>query len=892
MKLEIITGDITKTRCDAIVCPVNPNLEWTGESGYAIRKAIGSAYLKPSQGLEVGRCIVTSGYHLPCKSIIHTVVPHARPYPVSSFHNADTVYTPSRLSFSKCYKNAIERALSEKYRTIAFPLLGTWDYDIPEDAALDIASSAIQELINENNRDIKVMLVLTDEQKLALEAKENSGKHVAVSNEELIEEVLPLDKRWISLCKVNKPDRNRDTWLLRLADAVEGSLAAPAFDENKEQIFDNRRLIFREDGPGSPDYIGFWEWKERKSASGRWWSDSTYMEETKPIEIVVLDKCSSVEQIADTLKTGLHIPAYLSGSILFAVRKYSSFVGLLCELSDFNVRPGKYPWAILKDSVHMLSYYELNDTDIFTWSDRKIYRHISLAEPKKRFPIHIPIQMIKQLFLQRMTWPAFKTQGITKGDWQKIKQFFSEIPDQTILETLSQTYGMSPQEAQDCVDAFLQTIEAHIDVEDMDSSLIAQMLDHHEGLKQKTEAVAQEKWQEDHQAEVEQARAEIADMRNAAEQEVAAAKQQLADIEKSVADANAKHSGIQEEITVSQGKLDQLLADIEQYETLGNDAMEAVRKKIADAQKDMAGFIADLSVVLPQTQTKPSGLSITPWKYETAPEADLDDEELDVSETWKEEYAQICGNISGAFGVNNELCEMFGAFLYATYIHNEPVLVAGPGGRELANVLSKSIFATDSGHVVLGNEYDVDILDGVQKHGEPIVAIHNMFNKGWADTLPQTFSNSGKHIIWSAPYAEDIIIEPKGLFNYALPLLSECFIENMPKNDAEPENRVWAAQRSTKFKAYAPGKKLPLRLASWKRLKLSKLLMNRMECILSDVKRLVERESSYKDIEVLLGLLPLAVLTGKTDILGDLLESEKGLSSAVRAEVLRYIEEE
>lgn len=43
---------------------------------------------------------------------------------------------------------------------------------------------------------------------------------------------------------------------------------------------------------------------------------------------------------------------------------------------------------------------------------------------------------------------------------------------------------------------------------------------------------------------------------------------------------------------------------------------------------------------------------------------------------------------------------------------------------------------------------------------------------------------------------------------------------------------------------------------------------------------------------MLLGVLPLAVLTGKTDILGDLLENEKGISSAVRAEVLRYIEEE
>ena len=41
-----------------------------------------------------------------------------------------------------------------------------------------------------------------------------------------------------------------------------------------------------------------------------------------------------------------------------------------------------------------------------------------------------------------------------------------------------------------------------------------------------------------------------------------------------------------------------------------------------------------------------------------------------------------------------------------------------------------------------------------------------------------------------------------------------------------------------------------------------------------------------------MGLLPLCVVTGRIDILRDVIESENGISSAVKAEAARYFEEE
>ena len=48
---------------------------------------------------------------------------------------------------------------------------------------------------------------------------------------------------------------------------------------------------------------------------------------------------------------------------------------------------------------------------------------------------------------------------------------------------------------------------------------------------------------------------------------------------------------------------------------------------------------------------------------------------------------------------------MLAAFLYATHINNIPLLIAGPLGRDIAESLSVSLYATEAGKLTLGNEY-------------------------------------------------------------------------------------------------------------------------------------------------------------------------------------------
>ena len=177
-------------------------------------------------------------------------------------------------------------------------------------------------------------------------------------------------------------------------------------------------------------------------------------------------------------------------------------------------------------------------------------------------------------------------------------------------------------------------------------------------------------------------------------------------------------------------------------------------------------------------------------------------------------------------------------------------------------------------------------MERISEADDSIVSVQNMFGKGWTDALPQKFTRLKKQIIWAHPYVEDMLIEPKGLYNYMLPVLSECFIGSLPALE------TWPSKRAEKFQPYVSEEKQSLRISAFKRLGLSKLLLGQLTRVLSDAKCILENPAKDKDLELLFGVLPLCVLTGRLDVLKDVIEGESGISSSVKAEVSRYVEEE
>lgn len=150
-KIEIIQGDITRIKADAIVNAANNSLLGGGGVDGAIHRAAGSELLaecKTLGGCPTGEARITKGYKLPAKYVIHTVGP------IYSGSVKDSTL------LAQCYKNSFKLAAEKNVKTIAFPAISCGIYGYPIEDACKIALNITCNYLKENSFLEKVIFVL------------------------------------------------------------------------------------------------------------------------------------------------------------------------------------------------------------------------------------------------------------------------------------------------------------------------------------------------------------------------------------------------------------------------------------------------------------------------------------------------------------------------------------------------------------------------------------------------------------------------------------------------------------------------------------------------------------------------------------------------------------
>lgn len=156
MSLEIMRGDITKLKVDAIVNTSNNLLCDDGginSVNAAIYRGAGHKLRDACHrlnGCDIGEAKVTNGFRLPCRYVIHTVGPVW----------TDGKHGEEELLVS-CYNKSLDIALERKCCTVAFPVISSGTGGYPKEDALQIAKYTIQNWLK-NHDNMRIYLILYD----------------------------------------------------------------------------------------------------------------------------------------------------------------------------------------------------------------------------------------------------------------------------------------------------------------------------------------------------------------------------------------------------------------------------------------------------------------------------------------------------------------------------------------------------------------------------------------------------------------------------------------------------------------------------------------------------------------------------------------------------------
>ena len=151
MPFQIVRNNIVNMSVDALVNAANSRLQMGSGVCGAIFDAAGYEPLSRAcaaiGGCPTGSAVITPGFKLPAKYIVHAVGP--------IWYGGDR---GEEAALRGCYRTALELARDNGCSSIAFPLISAGIYGYPKEEARRVAEETIREFLTEH--DMTVYLVL------------------------------------------------------------------------------------------------------------------------------------------------------------------------------------------------------------------------------------------------------------------------------------------------------------------------------------------------------------------------------------------------------------------------------------------------------------------------------------------------------------------------------------------------------------------------------------------------------------------------------------------------------------------------------------------------------------------------------------------------------------
>ena len=221
-------------------------------------------------------------------------------------------------------------------------------------------------------------------------------------------------------------------------------------------------------------------------------------------------------------------------------------------------------------------------------------------------------------------------------------------------------------------------------------------------------------------------------------------------------------------------------------------------------------------------------------------------------------------------GVSENYAEGLAKYLIAAYMHKQPLILVGPNSLDIIEAFAAAVCHQTYACLTCDDNYSEQVHNLLGAHQERLVVLHNLISSAYIGHLEEILSHKDLFFIATHPYTEDLQVEPKSLYGFMLPIFTEFLVSESAfgmytgismNNEASlfKLSELEDDYAVSKLNSFAP----------------SPLVLNKVNTLFARMADLMEEDEDdfgYKDIEVVLALLPLAYAQMKINKLEDAIE--------------------
>lgn len=713
--------------------------------------------------------------------------------------------------------------------------------------------------------------------KMLKEANDSNQKLRAQISERKSKEIVPenpfvsnIQEQHISLCRVKNNGYGKK-YLIRLADVISNEIVI-FVPIAQERLFNNRDRLFFKNGPSEDGAYAVWDWSTIENPNNPEIDivKSYHNSSCQPIQVCTCNNCESFDELLELIKNGTQL-LIVSKRILFICSNDNDTVdAILCSESELQ-SIGNNAVRLKKDVMYVKSY-KVRASDVLFLGEEKaaFYKYVNMPIKGVLISVYSPLEMTKQILLKRFNWNFGKAAGIGKKEWQTFHSLLDTILTDDLYNEIMDNCMCSHDEAQQYITELIQNSELLVKGEDIESKVLASIIECNPELLEKSKSLVSDEWH--------------AEQRKMIESEM----QKLTDI-------SNKHKTISNEIITLRQEKSQIVSEIndgkaylEKREKIAAEVEKGISDKIKAARENAAEFISEMAFIAP-LQSAYSGVSTDCEFSGVIPgyipyDAEIEELEYTSSNSLIEE---LLVELFRDAGISREFRKAFAAFLYGAFCSKIPVMLAGPNSFEIANGFCLALFGKTAASFDCSCKFSRDTLENILNSDAEIMVISNILHSEWMPYIDRIISTKS-YVIFYCAFAEDLIIEPKGLLNYIVPVFTEIIV------DSTPESFSIRGRKSNDFVDDCEKNTGSIRYAEsfvrefMKNTHVNRIYASHLSQIIASVRSIIPQETS--SMEFLFGYVPSVYVSQNNEEIIDILKNKmNSLSKELRLEVLNFM---